>query len=94
MSRILPPTDALRKWNDEEGLNDGGYIMSSPIGHQHTHREEELTALDVCGGVLVLLILLVATVLAASVLDHVSRFLVDFGQALIHSVTPQGAGLC
>ena len=68
--------------------------MLNPTNNQQMHREDDLTALDVCGGVLVLLILLVPTFLAASYLGYVSRLLASLVETLIHSATVQGAGLC
>jgi hypothetical protein len=66
--------------------------MLNATNDQQMHRETDPTAPDICGGVLVLMIFLVPTVLEAMYLGHAFRSLVAQVVTLI-SPAMQRAGL-
>jgi hypothetical protein len=73
---------------------NGGRIMLNPTSNQQMHREDDPTALDICGGVLVLLSFLVSTILAATYLGHACCSLADQVLTLISPAMLRGDGLC
>ena len=68
--------------------------MPSVMKDQRVHGREESSALNVCGGVLTLLVFLVPALLAAAYLNHATRMFSELVQDVAHTILLRGAVAC